>query len=288
MKKWIPALLLILFTSSVQAQVTVNNLLCENRENPLGVDVPAPRFNWALQSDRRGVTQSAYEIRVAPSATDLNKERNLVWNSGKINTAASVHVRYAGAALAPGKSYYWQVRIWDELGKASSWSKPAFWQTGLLDNANWKAKWIAEATADTISGPSPLFRRAFNSPKKIAAATLFITCHGLYEAFINGKKAGNGLLTPGFTSYNKRLQYQAYDVSTLIHPGKNVIGAMLGSGWYRGPLAWAGHNNIYGNDLALLAQLEIRYTDGSAETIISDDQWKTSRGAILYSEIYNG
>ncbi|MFI5195425.1 MAG: family 78 glycoside hydrolase catalytic domain, partial [Chitinophagales bacterium] len=122
----------------------------------------------------------------------------------------------------------------------------------------------------------------------MAAATLFITCHGLYEAFINGKKAGNGLLTPGFTSYNKRLQYQAYDVSTLIHPGKNVIGAMLGSGWYRGPLAWAGHDNIYGNDLALLAQLEIHYTDGSAETIISDDQWKTSKGAILNSEIYNG
>ncbi|MEO6961331.1 MAG: family 78 glycoside hydrolase catalytic domain [Puia sp.] len=288
MKKWIPAILFSFIIITAQGQVSVRGLLCENRQNPLGVDAPAPRFNWELQSDRRNVSQTGYEIRVSLSAADLNKGRNLEWNSGKVLSAASVHVRYAGNPLEAGRNYYWQVRIWDELGKASAWSGPAFWQSGLMDQSNWRAKWIAEAGTDTLSGPSPLFRREFNSSKKVLSATLFITCHGLYEAFINGKKAGDGLLTPGFTSYNKRLQYQAYDVSGLLRPGKNVIGAMLGSGWYRSPLAWAGHKNIYGNSLALLAQLEIRYADGSTETVATDDQWKTAYGAILSSEIYNG
>jgi alpha-L-rhamnosidase len=289
MKKWVSAFLFSFVITMIQAQVSVNGLLCENRENPIGVDAGAPRFNWQLQADRRNVSQSAFEIRVALSAADLKRGKNLVWSSGKVSSAASVHVRYTGKALEADRKYYWQVRVWDELGKKSDWSSVTFWQTGLLDHSNWKAKWIAAgSTEDTISRPSPLFRREFSAAKKVLSATLFITCHGLYEAFINGKKTGDGYLTPGFTSYNKRLQYQAYEVSGLIQPGKNVIGAMLASGWYRGHLAWDGHKDIYGNSLALLAQLEIRYADGSNETIVSDEQWKTATGAILDAEIYNG
>ncbi len=289
MKKCISAFLFCSIITAVQAQVSVSRLLCEYRTNPVGVDEPTPRFNWQLQAGHRNVSQSAFEIRVAWSPADLKKNRNLVWSSGKVSSAASVHVKYGGKALEPTRNYYWQVRVWDETGKQSDWSAVAFWQTGLLDTANWKAKWIAAGSVpDTAAGPSPLFRKEFIVAKKVSSATLYITSHGLYEAFINGKKAGDGLLTPGFTSYNKRLQYQAYDVSALVQAGKNAIGAMLGSGWYRGPLAWAGHKNIYGNSLALLAQLEIRYADGKKELIVSDDQWKTATGAIRSAEIYNG
>jgi alpha-L-rhamnosidase len=289
MKKCISVFLCCCFLTAVQAQVSVGLLLCEYRTNPLGVDAHSPRFNWQLQAGRRNVSQSGFEVRVAESIPDLKNNRNLAWSSGKVISSASVHVKYGGKALEPTKTYYWQVRVWDEMGKLSDWSAPAFWQTGLMDPANWKAKWIAAGSVpDSAAGPSPLFRREFSAAKKVSSATLYITSHGLYEAFINGKKAGDGLLTPGFTSYNKRLQYQAYDVSALVQRGNNVIGAMLGSGWYRGPLAWAGNKNIYGNSLALLAQLEIRYADGSRETIVSDGQWKTAAGAIRSSEIYNG
>jgi alpha-L-rhamnosidase len=289
MKKGFSVLLLCFSIFLLQAQVSVTDLLCENRENPLGVDEQAPRFTWQLQSAGRNISQSSYEIRIAMSAADLNRGKNLAWSSSKVLSPASVRVRYEGKKLEPGRNYYWEVRVWDAAGKPSAWSPVAYWQTGLLDPSHWTAKWIEAGFAeDSVTRPSPMFRREFNAVKKISSATLFITAHGLYEAFINGKKTGDAFLTPGFTSYNKRLQYQAYDVSSLIHPGKNVIGALLGSGWYRGHLAWSGHKDSYGNRVALLAQLEIRYTDGSRETVVSDGKWKSSTSDILSSEIYNG
>jgi alpha-L-rhamnosidase len=289
MKKWFTAFLFSSFFLVIQAQVKVNGLFCENRLNPIGLDVLAPRLSWQLVSDGRNVSQSGYEIRVAESTAELKSGKNLSWNSGRISSSASIHVRYNGEKLLAGTFYYWQVRIWDEHDKKSEWSPVAFWQTGLMDSANWKAKWIeAGFPEDSINRPSPIFRHDFNTEKKLRSATLFITARGLYEAFINGKKAGDGLLTPGFTSYNKRLQYQAYDVTALIQPGQNTIGAMLGSGWYRGYLAWGGLKNIYGNTLALLAQLQIIYSDGSRQTISSDDTWKSSTGTVVSSEIYNG
>lgn len=117
---------------------------------------------------------------------------------------------------------------------------------------------------------------------------VYMTAHGLYEAWLNGKKIGDGVLTPGWTSYNNRLQYQAYDVTDLLREGNNAIGVALGSGWYRSALGWGENKNHYGKNLGLLFQLELRYTDGSSESILSDGSWKSSTGEIIYSEIYNG
>ncbi|HXB29091.1 MAG TPA: family 78 glycoside hydrolase catalytic domain, partial [Puia sp.] len=166
----------------------------------------------------------------------------------------------------------------------------AYWQMGLLMSSDWKAKWIESTSdADTVNGPALLFRKEFTSQKKIVSATVFITAHGMYEAYINGQKLGDAYLTPGWTSYNKRLQYQVYDVSKFVKMGKNAIGVNIGSGWYRTSLAWNNNKNIYGKKIGLLAQFEIQYTDGSIETIISDGSWKTSdKGPIRSSEIYNG
>jgi alpha-L-rhamnosidase len=266
----------------VFAQVRVTNLLCGNLVNPIGIDAAQPRFSWQLTSDKRNVMQTAYEIKVTA-------DKATVWSSGKINSDSSVHVYYKGTPLQPGTKYLWQVRVWDNSGKVSEWSEPASFHTGLLNANDWKAKWIQIGFAeDSINRPSPLFRKEFKAAKKIASATAYITAHGMYEACINGKRVGDAYLTPGWTSYNKRLQYQTYDVTDLLNQGNNAVGVMLGNGWYRGYLAWGGNKNIWGKDLALLFQLDITYSDGTKESIVSDESWKSSTGSIRGTEIYDG
>ncbi len=263
------------------SQVTVTNLLCENLSNPIGIDAAQPRFSWQLSSDKRNVHQTAYEIKV-------NAHTEIVWSSGKINSDQSVQINYAGKNLQSEKKYAWQVRIWDNEGKVSAWSEAATFQMALLNQSDWKAKWIMPGYAEDALRASPLFRKQFIAKKKIISATAYITAHGLYEAQINGKRVGDAFLTPGWTSYNKRLQYQVYDVLNLVKNGNNAIGVALGSGWYRGIIGFGNNINVYGKDIALLFQLKIIYSDGTSEYIISDDSWKSSTGAIVYSEIYNG
>jgi alpha-L-rhamnosidase len=267
------------------AQVSVKNLRCEDRVNPIGLDILNPRFSWQLVSDQRNLEQTGYEIRVGFKS-------GMGGQSGrwKVMNSQSVYVAYSGKALESGTSYYWQVRVWDNKGRVSAWSEKAYWQMGLLQSSDWKAKWIeSTSNADTVNGPALFFRKEVTSEKKINSATLFITTHGMYEVFINGKKLGDAFLTPGWTSYNKRIQYQTYDVTDYFKKGKNVLGVNIGSGWYRTNLAWDNNRNIYGKKIGLLAQLDVRYAGGSRETIISDGSWKTSdQGPIRSSEIYNG
>ena len=289
MKKTIVLLLIQLFSIACFSQVQVKQVLCENSVNPIGLDIMQPQLSWQLASATRNTMQTAYEVRVAENSSDLAKAKNLIWNTGKVVTDQSIHINYGGAALHSAKKYLWQVRVWDNYGNTSAWTEPAFWQMGFLKREDWVAKWIqAGYEEDTILRPSPLFRKTFSAAKKIQSANLYITSHGLYESFINGKRIGESYLTPGFTSFNKRLQYQVYDVTTNVQEGKNALGVSLGNGWYRGNLVWEGKKDLYGKDLSLLYQLKIIYVDGSTENIISDDSWKSSTGAVRTSEIYHG
>ncbi|MCB0556522.1 MAG: family 78 glycoside hydrolase catalytic domain, partial [Phaeodactylibacter sp.] len=140
----------------------------------------------------------------------------------------------------------------------------------------------------TRSNPAQYFRKGFQLKGQPVSARAYVTSHGLYETFINGKRVGDWLFTPGWTSYNERLQYQVYDVTSLLQKGGNAIGATLGDGWYRGVLAWGDNRNHYGSRLALLMQLEVQYADGTKEMIVTDGSWKAAHGPILGSEIYNG
>ena len=282
MKKITFLLLFQLVTLLCIAQVTVKNLLTENLSNPLGIDETQPRFSWQLSAVKRNTSQTAYEIKVT-----ADKEK--IWNSGKVAIDQSVQVLYAGVALHSGKKYSWQVRVWDNSGKASAWSDVVTFQMALLNKSDWKASWITPGyIEDSVKRPSPLFRKEFNANKKIVSAVAYITAHGLYEAQINGQRVGDAYLTPGWTAYKKRLQYQTYDVTSLLKTGSNAIGVTLGSGWYRGIIGFTNSINVYGKDIALLFQMEIKYSDGSKEIIISDGSWKSSTGSVTYAEIYNG
>jgi alpha-L-rhamnosidase len=282
----------LICTIQASAQINIERLLTESLENPIGLDVREPRFSWVLTSERRNTMQTAYEIRVAESERDLKRGRNLRWESGKVDSDASVFVPYQGAPLASGKKYFWQVRAWDNHGKSTGWSEPASFQMALLNpEEEFTARWISSAEDDdSEERRSPYFRKDFSLPggKSIQSATAYVTARGMYEAHLNGQRIGDAYLTPGWTSYQDRLQYQTYDVTDMLNAGENAVGVALGSGWHRGYIGFSDQKNMYGTDVALLFQLDITYEDGSTESIVSDDSWKLAYGPVRNSEIYNG
>ena len=281
---------MIVLSLTILAQITAGGLRVEYLTNPIGVDVLQPRLSWRIATLRRNTMQAAYQIQVATSDASLARGTNLLWDSGKVSSDTSVFVEYRGPVTVSRTRYYWRVRVWDTSGRASAWSPVAFWETGLLQPADWAAQWIGPpATAgDSLPSPSPLLRRAFRIADRVRSARLYVTSLGLYEIYVNGQRVGDELFTPGWTSYRRRLQYQTYDVTALVRPGTNVVGAMLGDGWYRGQLGFFGQRNLYGRRLGLRAQLEIRYESGRTERIVSDTGWKTTIGPVLASDIYGG
>lgn len=221
---------------------TISHLTCEYQTNPLGIDVLRPRLSWQLQSDERGTHQSAYQILAASSEKDLDREVGLLWDSGRIESDQSIHVPYGGSSLTSGQRVYWKVRAWDQAGREVE-SSSAWWEMGLLEGTDWQAQWIGAPFVDgpRTSSPSPFLRKEFILKKSLVTARLYATAVGLYECHINGLRVGNALLTPGWTDYSKRVQYQTYDVTELLQQGANAFGAILGDGWGWGILpGWAG------------------------------------------------
>ena len=282
--------LTILASAQLLAQLTALGLRVEYLTNPIGIDVVQPRLSWQIASTQRNTMQAAYELQVGASEASLTRGANLLWDSGKVGSDASVFVDYAGPPAVSRTRYYWRVRIWDTNGRASPWSPIAFWETGLLQPADWTARWIGPppTSSDSLPSPSPLLRRAFRVDDRVRSARLYVTSLGLYELYLNGQRVGDQLFMPGWTSYRRRLQYQTYDVTALVRAGDNAIGAILGDGWYRGQLGFFGQRNLYGRRLGLRAQLEIRYESGRTERVISDAEWKTTVGPVLASDIYGG
>ena len=287
---WTKLLFVLMIVSNLNsfaaAKTEIKELVCEYQVDPMGIDVQKPRLSWQIVSAEENLLQTAYEIKV----TDQSPKGKMVWTSGKVNADKSVNVTYEGPALKSMQRVYWQVRVWDNKGKVTAWSTPAYWEMGILEPESWKASWIAIPSESTEKGskPAQYFRKDFSTGKKIKSARVYVTSLGLYQLFLNGKKVSTDLFTPGWTSYKNRIQYQTYDVTAMIQP-KNSIGAIVGDGWYRGNIGWVSQNGYYGSKLALLAQLQINYTDGTSEMVVSDQNWKvTNNGPILFSDIYNG
>ncbi|HEV2269759.1 MAG TPA: family 78 glycoside hydrolase catalytic domain [Steroidobacteraceae bacterium] len=268
----------------------VIQLRTQSRRDPLGLGVLQPRLSWQIRSSERSVGQGAYEIRVALSRRALQGDRNLVWASGKVPSSQSTQLPYPGPPLQSRQRYYWEVRVWDTHGRTSDWSAPAYWEMGLLAERDWAADWIEPRLQQDPSkpAPAPMLRKEFQVVGAVARARAYVTSHGLYELYLNGQRVGDQLFTPGWTSYGKRLQYQTYDITSLLKNGGNAIGAWLGDGWYRGTIGTAEHHNHYGDRTALLLQIEVTYQDGRVRKVLSDGSWKSATGPILMSEIYAG
>jgi len=273
----------------VSAKSQVTKLVCEYHENPIGTGVENPRLSWKILSDEEEVKQIAYEIRVADSPSNLNRKSRLIWNSGKVESGQSVNVVYKGPALNSMQRVYWKVRVWDNKGNTTQWSEPAFWEMGMLEPAMWKASWITMKNEPKVKESLPVhyYRSEFTADKKIESARVYVSSLGLYQLFINGEKVSDDLFTPGWTSYENRVQYQTYDVTPMIRKN-NAIGAMVGDGWYRGNIGFRGQRAYFGDQLGLIVQLVINYSDGTNSTITTDKNWKTATGPVLYSDIYDG
>ncbi len=268
-----------------EQRIRVEDMRCEYLTNPMGIDVPHPRFSWIITSPRRGVSQSAYRIIV----TRTSGKRSKVWDSGKVPSDRSANIAYQGTPLVSGEKYNWQVEVWDEQGRKSATAGKAWFQTGLYQRSDWKATWImAEDTA--IS--APLLRKAFTVDKEIKHAWVYVTGLGNYELYLNGKKVGDHVLDPARTDFRKRVLYVTYDVTPLLKKGFNALGIMLGNGTYRveavkDRYGWSGHAPRTNTPRALL-QLDITYTDGSREQIVTDRSWKSSSGPVVFNHVYGG
>lgn len=263
-------------------------LVCNYLANPIGVHDTNPRLAWQLSpiDGRRGVAQSAYQITVSSQPggpADL-------WDSGRIAGDATTQIPYAGKPLPSRTRAYWQVTSWDEKGNpTTSPAGAAFWETGLLKRSDWTAQWIGAPWhgAGQTGAPAPFVRRSFNLPQKPASARLYITALGLYEAYLNGTRIGADSFTPGWTDLRKRVQYQVYDVTAQLAAGDNVIGAILGDGWYCGHIAQQGREN-HGDRPKLLAQLEVTLADGTRQVIATDGSWQLAAGPILENDFLMG
>jgi alpha-L-rhamnosidase len=292
MKKYFAVLGLILASVFNSCQTSnspffVYGLKCEYQENPLGVDRLQPIFQWKMGDSERGAKQTAYQVIVAKSFLAADHIETDMWDSGKIESDQSVQVKYNGKPLKSGKTYYWRVRIWDENGKSSHWSEVSSFEMGLLNDSDWKAQWIARDKQKP--GRSVYMRKEIELPaREIEKARAYVTGLGNYVLSINGKRVGDALLTPGWTHYPKRLEYQVYDIKNLLNQGKNALGSVLGNMWWSGGLGWSGGKKYSEGPLKFLMQLEVDYKNGKKDIFITDGSWKWDNSPIYADNIYDG
>ena len=225
-------------------------LRTEYLTNPMAIDASHPRLSWTLQSSdpiARGQRQTAYRILVS------DDHDAVVWDSRRVTSDETAHIRYGGAPLLTGERYHWKVRAWDENGKQSEWSDPATWTMGPSVGAGWSreraddaprpavaAEWISLPLGrqwdETKSPAATMLRKPFAVVGTICRAVLYASALGVYEVRLNGQRIGDQVLAPEWTDYHQKAQYQGYDVTTLVQSGDNVLGAEIGAGWYAGRL----------------------------------------------------
>lgn len=256
----------------------ITHMRVNHLTDPIGYDLRRPRVSWVTEetADKR---QAAARVTVARD----EYFENIVYDTRRCEDISSLCCELP-VELSPRTRYYWRVQVWTESG-ANAVSEPAFFETGKLSEP-WRARWIAVGQRTQTM---PRFRKEFTLPGMVKSARAYICGLGLYELEINGRKADREYLTPGFNSYDFWLQYQTYDITSMLREGENAVGVMLGDGWYRGRFGFGGgFTNIYGDTPMLICEIAAVMEDGSERLITSDESWQSGEGPVISANIYDG
>ena len=263
--------------------IKIINLTCNYNKFNLGID-SLPYFSWGYNGELSNFSQKSYQIII------IDNKLNIVWDSSKIYSDKYINIKYGGTALKPRTKYSWKITITDN-NNSSFTSETAFFETGKL-NEKWIAKWI---TAGNIKKPdlyehSPYLRKSFTIKEDIIDAKLYITGLGYFEAYINGVKTGKDILSPSFTDYDKTIQYLVYDITKLLKTGENVLGAILGNGWYNCITKdiWNIKEVSWRHVPKMISELYIKTKSGKEIFIPSDSSWKSTNSPIIFNSIRNG
>lgn len=309
------SLILLLFCLNAVlavAGMSVSTATCEYHVNPMLVATQQPRFGWKLTSSEAGARQTAYQIRVSSLADGLSD----CWNSGKVVSGNSQHIRYEGSRLYPGKTYFWSVQVWDENDQDVSSQSQSFTLAPSTEELN-AARWIGAITkvdSHLPSGrkdwhvPSPKnekvryawsainqlalrsieLRKDWMLEKPVREAKVYISGLGHYELSINGKRIGKSQFDPLWSDYDKSVYYAAYEVGKNLKQGENAIGVLLGNGFYNAVGDRYSKIWVSFGPPTLLFRMDITFTDGTSETILSDASWKYKPSPITFNNIYGG
>ncbi|WP_309237778.1 glycoside hydrolase family 78 protein [Streptomyces albidus (ex Kaewkla and Franco 2022)] len=256
--------------------MTISPVRFEHLDSALGIGTPSPRLSWQIGTDDPMWQQTAYELELDGTTTvrvDSDEQVLVPWPFEPLpaRTRASVRVRVASGDQ------------WTDFSPASTV------ETGLLEPGDWTGRFISPRTIGAIGERAPILSRSVPLRSGIASARIYATAHGVYAATLNGGQVGEQVLAPGWTSYHNRLRYQTYDVTDLVQEGENTLEVLLGNGWYRGRIGLSGGRRAnYGDRLALCAQLEVTYLDGTREVIGTDEEWTARESGIVVNEIYDG
>jgi alpha-L-rhamnosidase len=270
--------------TSPRVALRVTDLKTQYSKDPLDIDAQ-PRLFWRVSSDARGQRQTAWQVLVASSPEVLAKDRGDLWDSGRIASAQTTHVRYVGSALLSSQQAFWKVRAWDRDGRMTPWSARATWTMGLLQPEDWKGIWIAAPSATE----SLLLRHEFTVKPGLRRAIVHVCGLGHYQLAFNGSKASNDLFSPGWTDYNETTLYDTHDVTPLLRQGRNAVGLILGNGMYNVVRRnrFAKFTGSFGPLRAIL-HLRLEYSNGKVEFVGTNETWRTSAGPITYNSIYGG
>ncbi len=260
-------------------------LKCEYLENPIGMDSPSPRFTW-MQPMKKDLMQSAYRVCVGTDPAAVIAGNGDQWDSDTVGSCSNLAV-YAGKELKPFTRYYWAVAYKDAEGKMSPFSDAASFETGMMNAGSWTGKWISDGK-DAEYGPAPEFRKEFDVNKKVVSARAYVSAGGYFELSINGAIAGDELLNPTFTRFDRRNLYVTLDVTSLLKEGRNALGVVLGNGWYNHQImgVWKFEAAAWRDRPRFVADLRLTYDDGTTETISTDTTWRTADSPIIWNNIY--
>ncbi len=257
----------------------LSNFRAEYVDDAFGIGSDAPRLSWMLNTDDVSWQSDRYEI-------ELTREDGAV-EVASVQSAEQVFVPWPFEKLNSREALSLRVRV----GARDRWtgfSESLAVEVGLLDDTDWHSSFVSPASIGGLEDGAPLVFTDVDLPSAPRRARLYVTSLGLYEFSINGSRVGRDVLTPGWTAYHHRLRYQTYDVTELVTAGTNHLQGLLGNGWYRGQLVWPGNRSSYGDRLALLAQLELTFEDGSTQTIGTDGTWRACASGILFDDLYDG